>query len=179
MGNNNIYEEATIKLGKWIVSNNNTLIYGGSKSGLMDVLASVVMKNGGKAIGVIPKFLMEIELAHEGLTQLIKVEDMSSRKKKMVELGDVYIALPGGPGTLEEISEVISWSRLGKNNNPCILFNENNYYDNLKHQYDLMVKEGFLSQDGRDRILFSNDLNEIDNFIKNYKIPEIRKYDRK
>ena len=79
-----------------------------------------------------PSILQDREVSHPNLTKTMVVESMSERKNKMIELGDAYIALPGGPGTLEEIAEVISWARIGKNNNPCILFNEKGYFDSLK-----------------------------------------------
>ena len=94
----------------------------------------------------------------------------------MVELGDAYIALPGGPGTLEEIAEVISWARIGKNNNPCILFNEKGYFDSLKSFFSHMVKEGFFTQRDFEKILFSNDLQEIETFIEHYQPPALRTY---
>ena len=101
---------------------------------------------------------------------------MSGRKNKMIELGDAYIALPGGPSTLEEIAEVISWARIGKNNNPCILFNEKGYFDSLKSFFSHMVKEGFFTQGDFEKILFSNDLQKIETFIENYRPPPLRTY---
>jgi uncharacterized protein (TIGR00730 family) len=94
----------------------------------------------------------------------------------MLDLGDACIALPGGPGTLEEITEMISWSRVGQNPNPCVLFNENGFYDPLKDLYDHMVKSGFLSTQDREKTLFSNSLNEISEFIQEYTPPEVRTY---
>ncbi|EPU34739.1 lysine decarboxylase, partial [Streptococcus agalactiae MRI Z1-213] len=89
----------------------------------MGVMSDTVIANGGYTTGVIPTFLRDREIAHENLSELIIVNNMSERKAKMMLLGDAFIALPGGPGTLEEISEVISWSRIGQNDNPCILYN--------------------------------------------------------
>ena len=111
----------------------------------MGVLADEVLLHNGKVIGIIPTFLVDRELSHPGLTRLEIVNSMSERKNKMIELGDCYIALPGGPGTLEEISEAISWARIGQYQNPCILFNVGGYYDKLKEFYDVMVENGFLS----------------------------------
>ena len=91
-------------------------------------------------------------------------------------MGDVFIALPGGPGTLEEISEVISWSRIGQNSKPCIIFNVNGYYDSLKNMYDTMVKEGFLTEEDRNKILFSDSFDEIEEFIGKYEPPRVREY---
>lgn len=175
-GKNYIYTEKAVELSKWIASNNNTLVYGGGNVGLMGLIADTVLENGGSAIGVIPTFLVDKEIAHQGLTELHTVETMHERKAKMISLSDCFIALPGGPGTLEEITEVISWGRIGQHVNPCILFNTNGYYDLLKSQYDLMVDEGFLSKEDRDKILFTDSFNEIEVFIRGYKAPKIRTY---
>ena len=108
-GNNPEYEKNAVELGKWIAENNHTLVYGGGKAGLMGIIADTVLQLGGEAIGVIPTFLKDRELAHTYLNELIVVNTMSERKDKMFSLGDIYIALPGGAGTLEEITDVISW----------------------------------------------------------------------
>lgn len=175
-GKNNAYQEAARKVGKWIAEKNNRLVYGGGKAGLMGVVADEVLKHNGEVIGIIPTFLAERELSHPRLTSLETVDSMSERKNKMIALGDCYIALPGGPGTLEEISEVISWARVGQNQNPCILFNQNGYYNSLARFYDEMVEEGFLTKEDRERILFSDSLEEIEAFILNYTPPEVRTY---
>lgn len=138
-GNLPLYSQVAIDLGNWITKHEHTLIYGGGKAGMMGKLADSVLQKGGEVIGIIPTFLKERELAHKSLTKIIEVDSMAERKQRMLDYGDACIALPGGPGTLEEITEVISWSRIGKNQNPCIVYNENNYYDALKNMYDTMV----------------------------------------
>ncbi len=145
LGNKDLYEEAARTLGKWIAENGHTLVYGGGKAGLMGLIADEVLLHNGKVIGIIPTFLMDRELSHPNLTRLEVVHSMSERKNKMIELGNCYIALPGGPGTLEEISEVISWARIGQHHNPCILFNVGGYYDKLKDFYNDMVTNGFFN----------------------------------
>lgn len=176
LGNNPIYQQATERLGKWIADNGHQLVYGGGAVGLMGLIADTVLAHGGQAIGVMPKFLTERELAHTRLTELVIVKTMNERKQQMFDLANVFIALPGGPGTLEEISEVISWARIGQNPNPCILFNENGYFNSLRDFYANMVKDGFLTQADFDKILFSNDLAEIETFIQNYEPPKVRTY---
>lgn len=176
LGSDQAYQDAAQKVGKWIAEKNNTLVYGGGKAGLMGVVADEVLANNGEVIGIIPDFLVERELSHPNLTTLEIVDSMSVRKNRMIALGDCYIALPGGPGTLEEIAEVISWARVGQNQNPCILFNQNGYYDSLARFYDEMVENGFLSEQDRERILFSDSVEEIEAFISSYTPPEIRKY---
>ncbi len=175
-GNKEIYRQKTAQFGAWIAQRKDTLVYGGGNVGLMGTIADAVLKNKGKAIGVIPRFLMERELAHDHLTQRIVVESMTQRKLKMIELGDCYIALPGGPGTLEEISEVVSWARVGKNSCPCIFFNIGGAYDSLKNYYDDMADNGFLSAHDRSKVLFTDSLEEMDRFIRDYEPPQIRSY---
>ncbi|MDP8162909.1 TIGR00730 family Rossman fold protein [Pasteurella skyensis] len=175
-GNHNIYKEKTYQLGKWIATNGHTLIYGGGNRGLMGAIANSVLELGGKVIGVMPTFLAERELAHKGLSEMILVETMTERKLKMIELGDCYIALPGGAGTLEEIAEVVSWARIGQNNNPCLFLNIEGYYDNLRNFYNDMVNNGFLGRDDEDKILFTDCFDEMSNFIQSYEPPKFRTY---
>jgi len=162
------YQEVTRKLGEWIGKNNYNLVYGGGRSGLMGLIADSVLENGGKVTGIITHFLSEREIAHDGITKLIKVDTMSERKKKMADLADIFIALPGGPGTLEEITEVVSWAVLALHPCPCIFFNFDNYYNHIRDFYDLMVKKGYMKKEARDKILFTNSFEEIGNFIANY-----------
>jgi len=108
LGTDPALPQAVQQLGRWIGESGNALVYGGSKSGLMGILADSVLAAGGRVTGVEPKCFLDAELQHEGLTELIVTEDMPARKTKMIELGDAFIAFPGGTGTLEEITEVIS-----------------------------------------------------------------------
>lgn len=175
-GNNPIYAEKTKELGRWIASNGHSLVYGGGKVGLMGIIADSVLEHGGEVIGVMPTFLIDREIGHPGISEMRVVKDMSERKAYTVEKGDAFIALPGGPGTLEEISQVISWARVGENDGPCVLYNVNGYYNSLEKFFDEMVSEGFLSKSDREKTLFSADLDEIESFINEYVKPEIRKY---
>lgn len=176
LGSSPIHQQATVALGEWIARNQHSLVYGGGKAGLMGLLADTVIKNGGKVIGIMPTFLQQRELAHSQLSELILVESMAERKDKMLALGDVCIALPGGAGTLEEISEVYSWARIGKNHRPCILFNQNDFYAPLKAMYQTMVDNGFLSEADFNKLLFSSDFAEIEQFIATYQPPAVRQY---
>ncbi|QPK94358.1 TIGR00730 family Rossman fold protein [Actinomyces sp. zg-332] len=174
-GVNPLHKQSAITLGKWIAENNHTLVYGGGSTGLMGTIADAVLENGGKVIGVIPTFLKDRELGHDGISELITVETMAERKDIMFNLGDVFIALPGGAGTLEEITDVVSWSRIGKNDNPCIFYNIDNFYTSMQNVYKEMVEAGFLFQDEFEKILFSDSLEEIETFIDNYTPPGITK----
>lgn len=178
MGNSSVYQELAEKLGSWLVSQKLGLVYGGGDVGLMGVIADTVLASDGEVIGVMPTFLVEREIAHPKLTELIIVADMHERKKKMMDLADAYIALPGGPGTLEEISEVISWARVGEHANPCVLLNAKGYYDLLAAFFDNMVTEGFLSQDDREKILITESLDEMALFIDNFTAADVRKYEK-
>ena len=168
-GKSELYKENAIELGKWIANKNHTLVYGGGKIGLMGVIADTVLENSGEVIGIMPQFLVDREISHKGITEFVIVDDMSERKTQLVDLGDAFIALPGGPGTLEEISQVISWVRVGKKDAPCILMNVNGYYDFLEQYFDKMVEDGFLTKEDRKRTLFTDSIDEIEEFIVNYK----------
>ncbi len=161
LGNDRMYQEAAAELGAWIGDHGHTLVYGGSKSGLMGVLAGNVVMHGGKVIGVEPDFLMERNAAFDGVTKLIRVHTMAERKEKMKALGDAYIAFPGGVGTLDEISEIFSDIRLKRNDKPCILYNLTGYYDPLREMLKRMVSTGFLEEAELEQILFLNNLAEI------------------
>ena len=168
-GKSELYIKNATELGEWIADNNHTLVYGGGKIGLMGVIADTVLENRGEVIGIMPQFLVDREISHTGITEFIIVDDMSARKAKLVDLGDVFIALPGGPGTLEEISQVISWVRVGKKDAPCILMNVDGYYDFLEQYFDKMVEEGFLTIEDRKNTLFTDNIEEMERFIFNYK----------
>ena len=167
-GKSELYKENAIELGEWIAKNNYTLVYGGGKVGLMGIIADTVLGNGGEVIGIMPQFLVDREISHTGITEFIIVDDMSIRKEKLVDLGDIFVALPGGPGTLEEITQVISWVRVGKKDAPCILMNVDGYYDFLEQYFDKMVEEGFLTIDDRERTLFTDSIVEMQEFIVSY-----------
>lgn len=162
------FDERTEELGNWIAKKNHTLVYGGGNTGLMGVVATSVMKSAGEVIGVMPQFFVEREIAKKDITKLHIVETMSERKNKMIELSEVYIALPGGPGTLEEIAEVVSWVRVGQTNGICIFYNIEGYYDYLEAFFNHMVTTNLLSKEDRSQIHFAKSLEEIEKLIENY-----------
>ena len=169
------FADAATEVGQWLAHRGDTLIYGGGKVGLMGVLAQSVLNHGGQVLGIMPQVLVERELAMPGIA-LEVVSDMAVRKQRMLTLADVNIALPGGPGTLEEITEAISWSRIGLNASPNILFNRNHFYDPLQQQYQQMVSAGFYTASDLQKILFSDDLAVIAHFIDDYTPPAVRQY---
>ena len=164
-GNDPSLKTAVQELGRWIGESGNTLIYGGSKTGLMGEIAHSALEAGGKVTGVEPLFFMVRELQYRGLTQLIVTKDMAERKAKMIELGDVFIAFPGGTGTLEEISEIMSMVSLGQTASPCILYNLNGYYDDLKALLRRMIEKGLSTEEKQQGIYFADDLAQIKNII--------------
>ena len=153
-------------LGTWIGERGHCLVYGGSKSGLMGVLAESVLQAGGAVTGVEPRFFVDAGFVYDAITTLIITEDMSQRKAKMIELGDAFIAFPGGTGTLEEISEVMSKVSLGHLDAPCILYNLNGYYAPLKAQLERMVALGLSTPARQAGICFAENLAQIQAIIE-------------
>lgn len=156
------YKEAAREVGTWLAGRGYELVYGGSDCGLMGVLADTVLFHHGTVIGVEPEFFLREGLEHKGITRTIACKTMSERKSIMMDLSDAYIALPGGPGTLDEISEVIVLSCLGRENKSCILYNKNGYYDTLLQLYDQMTEEDFLSPENRKKIISVRNTQELD-----------------
>ena len=165
-GNESSFKKAVTELGTWIGQSGNALVYGGSKSGLMGALADSVLSAGGNVTGVEPQFFIDNEIQHDGLTKLIVTKDMSERKNKMIELGNAFIAFPGGTGTLEEISEIMSKVSLKQLNAPCILYNLNGYYDSLKALLLHMIDMGLSSKERQKGIYFAENLEQIKDILK-------------
>lgn len=164
-GNDSNLLSAVQELGTWIGASGNALVYGGSKSGLMGAIADSVLNTGGKVTGVEPQFFIESEFQHDGLTKLIVTKDMSERKKIMIELGDAFIAFPGGTGTLEEISEVMSKVSLKHLDAPCILYNLDGYYDDLKALLNHMIEKDLSSAARQEGIYFAETLDDIKHIL--------------
>lgn len=164
-GNDPALAESVKELGTWIGKSGNSLVYGGSKSGLMGKLAESVLNAEGQATGVEPQFFIDEEVQYEGLTELIITKDMTERKNKMIELGNAFIALPGGTGTLEEITEVMSKVSLKQLDAPCILYNLNGYYDSLMTLLRQMIDKGLSSEERQEGIYFANDLEQIKDIL--------------
>ena len=160
-GNDPGLRKAVEELGTWIGSSGNALVYGGSRSGLMGALADSVLLSGGAVTGVEPRCFIESEFQHDGLTELIVTEDMAERKRRMIELGDAFIAFPGGTGTLEEIAEVMSKVSLKHLDAPCILYNLNGYYHALQSLLEQMIEKGLSSKARQEGIYFAESLEEI------------------
>lgn len=165
MGNDPRLETEVRRLGRWIGESGNALVYGGSKAGLMGALAESVLQAGGEVTGVEPQFFINMGYEYPEITRLIVTQDMTERKTKMIELGDAFIAFPGGTGTLEEISEIMSKVSLRHLSAPCILYNLNGYYEGLKALLKHMVATGLSSPEKQQGIYFADTLEEIQQLL--------------
>lgn len=164
-GNDESFKSAIKELGTWIGTSGNTLVYGGSKTGLMGKLADSVLNAGGKVIGVEPQFLIDAKVQHEALTELFITKDMSERRTKMIELGEVFVAFPGGTGTLDEVSEVMCKISMKQLNAPCILYNLDGYYNSLKELLNHMIEKEFSSKQRQEGIFFADNLEDIKQIV--------------
>ena len=171
-GNRPEYARYAYELGRWIAIHGHTLVYGGSRTGLMGRLADGSLEAGGRVIGVEPRFFVEKELQHEGLNELIVTETMAQRKQKMLELGDVFLAFPGGVGTLEEISEVMSQNKSGFLPKPFAFLDFEGYYQPMKALLEKMAGEGFVWQEWVEKVPFLADLAAVEKFIVD-KVPKL------
>lgn len=165
-GNTDRLRTAAEELGAFIGGRGDTLVYGGSKTGLMGVLADSALAAGGPVIGVETQMFMERDAQHNGLTQLIVTGDMRERKAKMIELGDAFIAFPGGTGTLEEIAEVMSLVSLKTIDKPCILYDLDGYYGKLRELLDTMISYGLSSPERQEGIFFAGSVPEIEEILQ-------------
>lgn len=154
---NPVLLKAVHDLADVMVEKKISLVFGGGRVGVMGLIADAVLERGGIAIGVIPKFLMEKEVGHTGLTDLIITDNMHERKQKMADLSDGVITLPGGFGTMEEFFEVLTWLQLGIHGNPIGLLNVDGFYNPLLLQIDLMVENKFLKPLNRDLVIAENE----------------------
>jgi uncharacterized protein (TIGR00730 family) len=136
-------------LGTLLAQRGITLVYGGSAVGLMKIVADACLESGGEVIGVIPRSMVEKEIAHQGLTRLHVVESMHQRKALMADLSDAFLALPGGFGTFDEFFEILTWAQLGLHSKPCALINTAGYFDLLLAMADHAVAEGMLLPENR------------------------------
>nr|WP_246167258.1 TIGR00730 family Rossman fold protein [Sphingomonas piscis] len=153
MGAQPVFADAADALAAAMVERDVDLVYGGGKLGLMGRTADAVLRCGGKVFGVIPDALVNLEVAHEGVTELHKVADMHERKAKMTELADAFVALPGGIGTLDELFEAWSWNALGYHAKPFCLLNIDNFWNGMIEFIDHATACGFLSAQRRGQLL--------------------------
>ncbi len=156
-GNDPAYADAARRFGGVLAASGRTLVYGGGHIGMMGLLADAVLAAGGRVVGVIPKNLVEKELAHKGLSELRVVGSMHERKALMAEMADGFVALPGGIGTLEELFEIWTWGQLGLHTKPYGLLEVNGFFAPLLGFLDTMAREGFLRSEHRAMLLVDDD----------------------
>lgn len=152
------------EFGAWMAEHGHRLIYGAGNAGMMGAISGGVLDNGGEAVGVTPEFFVLYEVTRDDLTEVIISDDMAERRKTMIEMGDAFIAMPGGMGTLDEISEVITYKRLrllGSINKPMIVYNVNGYYDNFFRMLDDMTDQGFCREVDRACVIEAKCLEDI------------------
>jgi uncharacterized protein (TIGR00730 family) len=154
------FAEAARALGVEMARRRIGLVYGGGRLGLMGIVADAVLDSGGEAYGVIPQALIDLEVAHTGLTELHVVTTMHERKAKMTDLCDAFVALPGGIGTLDELFEAWTWNALGYHAKPVALLNIGGFWDNLVELMDHVMTSGFMSPARRAQLLVAGTVDE-------------------
>lgn len=170
-GNKPIYQEKAITLAQGLAKQGFGLVYGGASIGLMGQVADAMISHGGEAVGVIPEFMLDYEIAHHQLTELHVVQTMHERKALMAERASAFVALPGGLGTFEEILEVATWGQLNQHQKPMMIYNVNGFYDALITQLDHAVEEGFLPPQHRAKVIVCNHAEQIYSAIANLGSP--------
>jgi hypothetical protein len=156
MGNDPAFREAAQAIGEAMAERGIGLVYGGGRLGLMGVVADAVLANGGEAHGVIPQALIDLEVAHRGLTELHVVTGMHERKAKMTELTDAFVALPGGIGTYDELFEAWTWNALGYHAKPFALLNVSGFWDEMIRFLGHATASGFMSPARRAQLLVAD-----------------------
>lgn len=172
-GYSELYREQAYETGRMLAEKGLHVIYGGARIGLMGAVADGVLNNNGQITGVIPDFLRNKEIVHEGLTELVVVSTMHQRKLVMYERCDAILVLPGGWGTMDEMFEMLTWGQLGMHTKPIGLLNINGYYDALKALNTTMVQEGFLGECARSILMFSDSLPELLEKMESYEAPDL------
>lgn len=160
MGAKPIYGESAFLLGQTLAKENLGLVYGGASIGLMGQVADGTLQENGNVVGVIPEFILEFEVGHQGLTELYVVETMHERKAMMADRASAFITLPGGLGTLEEIMEVATWGQLDRHVKPMIILNIDGFYNRLLEHLAYTVAEGFMKPEDRSRLIVCNSVEE-------------------
>ena len=160
-GERKTYRETAYALGAWMGENGHELIYGGSKTGLMGAVADGALDHGGRVTGVIPNVPQIESRRHPGLTSVIRTETVALRKSRMIELADAFVALPGGLGTLDEITEILSLRSLGLVSGPVVFFSVEGYYEPMKEVFGNLVRNGFGRREYFSRTVFAETLGEV------------------
>ena len=175
-GNDPKFAAAAVALGQRMAREGLGLVYGGGNVGLMGIVADAVLAGGGEVTGVIPEHLMKWEVAHKGLTRLEVVGSMHERKRRMFDLSDGFVALPGGFGTLDEMFEMLTWRQLGLGDRPCAFLDVDGFYQPLITMLDRMVDTRFLHRDQRDDLWHGEDLDTLFHWLRHYRPAQADKW---
>lgn len=175
-GYNESYREQAYETGLALAEKGIHVIYGAARIGLMGAVADGVLNGGGNITGVIPNFLQTKEIVHDGLSELIVVKTMHERKLKMYDLCEAVMILPGGWGTMDEMFEMLTWGQMGMHEKPIGILNINGYYDALNAFNTTMVQEGFLDENTRSILMYSDGLDDLLDQMENYTPPSLPKY---
>lgn len=173
IGFNPVYKKAAIELGNYFAKNKISLVYGGSKIGMMGILADTILEQNGQVIGVIPKLLEKEEVVHTATSELIVCKKMSERKVIMSKLVNGYITLPGGFGTLDELFEALTLNQLHIEQKPVGLLNINGFFDALLLQIDKMIEEGYIKPANKKLLIVANSVEKLMQKMHQYKAPKI------
>ena len=163
--NSKLIKQETINIADILFEKNIDLIYGGAKIGIMGIISNRMMEKGGKVTGIIPKVLVKKEVINNNITKLIVVNSMHERKKMMYDLADAFIILPGGIGTLEELSEIITWKVLGIKNKIIVIFNFNGFYNSLIEQFKIMQDNNFLYSNIFKEVSIINSVSDLNDLL--------------
>ena len=172
------YAAAAVEVARHLAGRNIAIVYGGSRVGLMGLLADAALAAGGEVIGVIPRSLVAKEVAHNGLTDLRVVDSMHERKALMADLSDAFIALPGGFGTFDEFCEILTWTQLGLQRGPCGLLNTEGYYDLLLRMFDHAEAEQFIKPQHRRMVIAEERAENLVARLLEYEVPAVGKWMR-
>lgn len=175
-GGARVYKDLAKELGYLLAENQQTLVYGGGNVGLMGIIADACLEKGGEVVGVIPGFLQDKEVGHDGLSEMIVVNTMHERKQRMADLSDGFVAMPGGFGTMDELCEILTWGQLGLHGNPIGLLNVNGYFDPLISMFDHMVAERFLNPQNRAMVLVDQQPRQLLQLMDAYQPPDVEKW---
>ncbi len=176
MGNEPRYQEAAAQLGEVLAQNDCTLYYGGANVGLMKIIADKMLEKGKRVVGIIPKLITDMEIAHEGVTEMIEVDSMSERKLMLINESDAFIAMPGGFGTLDELFEITVLNQLRITDKPVALYNTLNYYDSMMQFIDHAVSQGFIRKEHRDNIIVSDNPETLFKELSRHKSIDIEQW---
>ena len=175
-GNDPAYAALARALGMRLASDGIALVYGGGNVGLMGIVADAVLEHGGEVIGVIPQQLVDWEVAHKGVTRLEVVDSMHTRKQRMFELSDGFVALPGGFGTLDEMFEMLTWRQLGLGRKACAFLDANDFWQPLMTMLDTMVRERFLHPEQRQDMWHGGDIDALFAWMRDYRPAQADKW---